>query len=427
MSKIKFEDGTIVNFDGTPTPQDVEEVANQLGINKNIPQMNIQQETSQIPQPNKFGQVATGIVKGGLETAIGTTKTLRSLGQYTMAGLLPGVSVEDIKKKQDLTGTIFEGLQSGTQEARVQEELLKAKTPSEKVGKAIEFVGEIFGIGIQRPFMTTLEKGSKVLEKGTLRLSGAQAREYGKKVINDVAEILSQYTPTGNPEVRAQKIGIIYDSFEKTFQGFLDTTAKGFNASKTEIINKLNNLKTKYRGDRDYESILKQVDDVIDLFKTRYKEKISLSRLNEFKRSTFKDAFNKAGTKVRDDVEFAIGEITKNEIERVGKINNLKISGQDIGAFNQEYRKIIQTHRLLKEAIGKPEIGMLGKILGFTAGGAVGGSAGGVFGATTGMYLGSKAAQTLGGTTAKSTLSYLLKKTAEKGETARGFLSGMFK
>lgn len=33
MSKVKFEDGTVVNFKGTPTPQDVEEVAQQLGKN----------------------------------------------------------------------------------------------------------------------------------------------------------------------------------------------------------------------------------------------------------------------------------------------------------------------------------------------------------------------------------------------------------
>ena len=32
MAKITFEDGTVVNFDGTPTPKDVEEVANQLKI-----------------------------------------------------------------------------------------------------------------------------------------------------------------------------------------------------------------------------------------------------------------------------------------------------------------------------------------------------------------------------------------------------------
>ena len=34
MARIKFETGQVVNFEGNPTPQDIEEVANKLGINK---------------------------------------------------------------------------------------------------------------------------------------------------------------------------------------------------------------------------------------------------------------------------------------------------------------------------------------------------------------------------------------------------------
>ena len=34
MATIQFENGIEVEFDGDPTPQDVEEVANALGINK---------------------------------------------------------------------------------------------------------------------------------------------------------------------------------------------------------------------------------------------------------------------------------------------------------------------------------------------------------------------------------------------------------
>ena len=34
MARIKFDDGTMVEFNGTPTPQDVEEVANRIGLNK---------------------------------------------------------------------------------------------------------------------------------------------------------------------------------------------------------------------------------------------------------------------------------------------------------------------------------------------------------------------------------------------------------
>src|SRR3990167_493978 len=32
MAKIRFENGTVVNFDGDPTPEDVEEVAQKLNL-----------------------------------------------------------------------------------------------------------------------------------------------------------------------------------------------------------------------------------------------------------------------------------------------------------------------------------------------------------------------------------------------------------
>ena len=44
MAKIKFEDGTIINFNGTPTEKDVEEVAMKLGLKKqSAPSMQIEQ------------------------------------------------------------------------------------------------------------------------------------------------------------------------------------------------------------------------------------------------------------------------------------------------------------------------------------------------------------------------------------------------
>ena len=59
MSKIKFEDGSIVNFDGIPTQQDVEEVANKLGIKR--------QEQTQ--QPQEQSSIFAGDVKLKGETA----------------------------------------------------------------------------------------------------------------------------------------------------------------------------------------------------------------------------------------------------------------------------------------------------------------------------------------------------------------------
>ena len=53
MAKIKFEDGTIVNFNGTPTPQDVDYVAQQLGIGKSQTQRQTEQVQKSQEQPEK--------------------------------------------------------------------------------------------------------------------------------------------------------------------------------------------------------------------------------------------------------------------------------------------------------------------------------------------------------------------------------------
>lgn len=78
MAKIKFEDGTVVNFDGNPTPQDVEEVANKLGL----------QKSTETPAPtavkSSFGQNAAQFFKGEATAAPAKAGFWGSLFQETV-------------------------------------------------------------------------------------------------------------------------------------------------------------------------------------------------------------------------------------------------------------------------------------------------------------------------------------------------------
>lgn len=65
MAIIKFANGTQVNFNGNPTPQDVEEVANKLGINKSSEQSPISPAPE---QPGFLKSLAQGIAKPFLKT-----------------------------------------------------------------------------------------------------------------------------------------------------------------------------------------------------------------------------------------------------------------------------------------------------------------------------------------------------------------------
>ena len=86
MAKIKFENGTVVNFDGNPTAQDVEEVANSLGINKT---KTTQTEIS--PEGQKVGivqSIAQGIVSPFTKTASTVASAGKGIYKTAEAGIL---------------------------------------------------------------------------------------------------------------------------------------------------------------------------------------------------------------------------------------------------------------------------------------------------------------------------------------------------
>jgi len=77
MAIIKFSNGTQVNFDGNPTPQDIEEVANKLGIN----QPATPEKTSEVAQPGFIQSLAQGIAKPFLKTLSAPYTAIKSAVQ----------------------------------------------------------------------------------------------------------------------------------------------------------------------------------------------------------------------------------------------------------------------------------------------------------------------------------------------------------
>src|SRR3990167_10187608 len=103
MAKIKFENGITVNFEGDPTPEDVEEVATSLGLSG--------KKKTAFTKVKEFG---VGVLKGAGETIAGTPfSTVGITGLNKPIGKLPQVK-----------------------------EFLEPKTPAEKAGKITEQVAE---------------------------------------------------------------------------------------------------------------------------------------------------------------------------------------------------------------------------------------------------------------------------------------------
>jgi len=99
MAKIQFETGQVVEFDGDPTPQDVEEVATKLGIAK-APEA-----------PKSFGQKVGGFVDSASQALINSNFPGSQIGQavgnnlYGLSRLVRG-DVQGFNEAADAVGQI---------------------------------------------------------------------------------------------------------------------------------------------------------------------------------------------------------------------------------------------------------------------------------------------------------------------------------
>lgn len=263
-----------------------------------------------------------------------------------------------------------------------------------------------------------LPKLARNIQKYTLRLTPVQKSNLGVKV-SEVTDYLSAKGITGGPEARLEKVTKIYHDSEKTFQDFLANEAKNATVPRRKVIDELESLKSVFKDDRDVIAIEKQIDEVKDLLTARYEEAIPIIRLNKLKRTTFGNAFNEAGTKVRDDIEFAIGDVFKNNIEESTK--GLKIAGKTVEDFNREYGTVINARKILKGSVGRPEIGPIARLIGTMIGAKVGAEAVGLPGFIGGGIAGQQIGAALFGTGVRSQVASALQRLGTlPGEKAVG-------
>lgn len=80
MAKIKFEDGTVVNFEGNPTEQDIEEVASSLRVSKTTskPKSQIKQDVQSVLGDNIASDIVSGV--GQFGTGVGSSILKGGLG-----------------------------------------------------------------------------------------------------------------------------------------------------------------------------------------------------------------------------------------------------------------------------------------------------------------------------------------------------------
>lgn len=260
---------------------------------------------------------------------------------------------------------------------------------------------------------------ARALEEVSLRLTSAEKRDLGSK-LEKATNYIVEKGITGNPSQRLDKAEVLYEETEDRLQKFFTQEAKDVKVPRELYIARLEALKGKYGDDRDSLAINNQIDEAITTIKKNYATSpmIPIENFNKWKRSVMKDAFSKAGLKVRDDVEFAIGNEANEMLKEATK--HLSIDGKTFSEFNDEYSALINARKLLYKAEDRDQLSMPGKIIstilgtgigggvsggiGFAAGGPLGASITGPIGASAGVYLGTKVAPAIAGTAVRSRL-----------------------
>lgn len=232
--------------------------------------------------------------------------------------------------------------------------------------------------------VSTFPKAAEILQKVSMRLSPAMKRDFSDKLVG-VTKYLLDNNVVGTAAQQSEKLDGMFTKTEKSIQQVFEDNPDKF-VSKEQAKLKLDQLKDVVAKDNpDAQAAIKQVDDAKANLDFQYgSDKIPLARFNDLKRNTFGNAFNKAGSKVLSDVEFALGDAYKSLIEDASK--GLKFEGKDIANFNQDYGKLITARKFLAASESKNG-GLLEKIFSSIVSGGLG-SVFGPIGASAGAVAG---------------------------------------
>jgi hypothetical protein len=156
------------------------------------------------------------------------------------------------------------------------------------------------------------------------------------------------------------------------------------------------------KGSEDPESFRQAqrfIDDLTDDLQNNFGDTIDVDTFNGLKRSYDANAFSNAGDRVTSEPRKAIADFFRDKVHK--NVKSLK-------PINEDYSTALLSRKILEKALGKSEIGLVGKIASTGAGAVAGSSVGGPGGAAVGTLVGEKLASNLFGTASKTTRAQVL-------------------
>lgn len=315
-------------------------------------------------------ELGSYIVGGGAASGV-KAGAKASLGALMKQGAKAGIQV----------GVVGGGLSSFGSEIRKQEATIGSVLRKTAAGSVIGgAAGGVFGAASEVIF----PKIAQVLNKNSLRLAPAQKASLGAKA-DEAAKFITDQGIIGTPSQRFAKVSTLADNTENKIQNALVNEAKDRFVSKADLLESLKGIPEKYKFDRDALAVERQVEQAMETIMKKFPDQIPLDKLNIFKRSTFHNAYNKAGDKVLDTVEHDIGDAVYEQLAKAA--DGITIDGSSLRDFNKFYSTLINTKKILKVATGRKQTGALAKLIasfsGSTIGTFIGGPVGGVIGAAT--------------------------------------------
>lgn len=383
MAKIKFDDGTIVNFNGTPTPKDVEEVALKLGIKKQVqkPQSLLSKASGAVDSVMKpvsnflYGSSAKAV--GGLITAgIGSGTSLYGMATGNKELVAKGQKLKAVgESTMTPTNVAFSALELYPGGGQLAKKLIKlpggvqiaealSKIPEGLKKSAISQYSKIFGATTKESKALTEKVVPKLLAQNKVITSakklqtqaGVKATEFGGKIDTWFKSLPAGTKEKVQPIFRAlsqeqnkYKVGskiineTAYNAFEKLKDNI--TTQSGEIATK--------NLR-KFRQIWDeYYNVSKGIEDIT--------------------------AYTKKAQRVGADAIRAELAKTRPELDKLNKEFSFWTNVRDLAEFTAE--------KASNRAVGSG----LGLLAGGASGYQTGGISGSITGATIGAILGKQA------------------------------------
>jgi hypothetical protein len=380
-------------------------------------------QMTQVPEPKApsgLKEKAIGALKGVGSTIFDTGKQVaQQAGTFARSVTPFGLKAPGLDT--------LPGVQGIAQKAQ---QLVTPSNTAQQRGFDVEQTAELFtpiatlGVGA----IAKAPDFARRLEELSLRLTPAQKRDLGAK-LKGATDWLVENGISGSPEKRLEKVDAIYDTMERKVANFFKQhadTSKYF-INKEDFIQRLHMLKASPSvvNSRDYNDLVRQLDGAIDNVKSAFRgSKISLPDFNNYKRSIFSGAYNKAGTKISDELEYEIGDAAYEMLEQALMNSPVKIGGMSIREFNRTYSNAITARKLLKEAVGRNEVGFFGKLAGMAMTGGVGAALGGPAGMLAAGF-GPSITPMIAGTAVRSNVGQMAESIAGLSAPARKALGAL--